>query len=176
MQLHLKPQIMRIGLISDTHGHLEKSVFAYFESCDEIWHAGDIGSMALLQELEAFRPTVAVFGNIDDMEMRNTCPEDQILERDGAIILITHIAGSPPRYNPRVKKLITMYRPSLLVCGHSHILKVAPDPVHQLLYMNPGAAGVHGFHRIKTLLRFDIQEGKVLNLEVVELGLRGKIG
>lgn len=166
---------MRIGLISDTHDHLDKSVFKYFDQCDEIWHAGDIGSLSLLEELENFKPTVAVFGNIDDATVRSACPEDQIFEREGKKILMTHIAAKPPRYNTRVKSLIKFNQPNLLICGHSHILKVEPDRTNNLLFMNPGAAGIHGFHKVKTLLRFDIQEGKVLNLEVVELGLRGKI-
>lgn len=166
---------MRIGLISDTHSHLESGVFKYFDECDEIWHAGDIGTLALLRELENFKPTVAVFGNIDPPEVRQVCPEDQVFERNGQKILMTHIAGTAPRYNARVKNLIHRHSPDLLVCGHSHILKVAPDRLHNLLFMNPGAAGIHGFHRVKTLLRFDIRQGKILHLEAIELGLRGKI-
>lgn len=166
---------MQIGLISDTHGHLEPSVFEHFKSCDEIWHAGDIGPIGLLEQLETFRPTVAVFGNIDDHRVRTALPEDQLIEREGVRILITHIAGNMPRYNPRVKKLIQEFRPQVLVCGHSHILKVQPDKANELLYVNPGAAGIHGFHQIKTLLRMRLQEGKIVHMEVVELGKRGKI-
>ena len=166
---------MKIGLISDTHSFLDPKVFEYFKNVDEIWHAGDIGTLSLLQELEAFKPTVAVFGNIDGHEIRSAAPEDQLFEREGVKVLMTHIAAKPPRYNPRVKKLISEYRPNLLVCGHSHILKVQPDPTNSLLFMNPGAAGIHGFHQIKTLLRFDLEHGRPTNLEVVELGKRGAL-
>lgn len=166
---------MRIGIISDTHGHLEPSVFKYFESCDELWHAGDIGNLELLQQLEAFKPTVAVFGNIDGQELRVAVPENQVFEREGKKILITHIAGSAPMYNPRVRELIKVHQPEILVCGHSHILKVQPDHVNNILFINPGAAGKHGFHKMKTLLRLELQEGKAKNMEVIELGLRGQI-
>lgn len=166
---------MRIGIISDTHGHLEPDVFKYFEKCDEIWHAGDIGDLELLKKLENFKPTVAVFGNIDDHRIRTAIPEDQIFERSGIRVLMTHIAGKSPRYNRRVKNLILETQPHVLVCGHSHVLKVEPDKSNNLLFINPGAAGIQGFHKMKTLLRLEIQEGKMKNLEVIELGLRGKI-
>lgn len=166
---------MKIGLISDTHSFLDEKVFEYFAEADEIWHAGDIGNLALLHKLEQFKPTVAVYGNIDGVEIRAVAPENQILVRAGVKILMTHIAGKPPKYNSRVKKLIQEHQPNLLICGHSHILKVQPDHQNQLLFMNPGAAGIHGFHQIKTLLRFDLQEGKPKNLEVIELGKRGAI-
>jgi len=164
-----------IGIISDTHGYLDPSVKKYFDHCDEIWHAGDIGHLSLLDELSEFKPTVAVFGNIDGHEVRAAAPEDQIFEREGVKILITHIAAKPPRYNPRVRKLIAEHHPNMLVCGHSHILKVEFDKTNNLLFVNPGAAGKHGFHKIKTLLRLQIQEGKIQNLEVVELGPRASV-
>lgn len=166
---------MRIGIISDTHSYLDPSVFKYFSQCDEIWHAGDIGTLDVLQQLEAFKPTMAVFGNIDGHEVRAASPEDQVFVREGKKILMTHIAGSLPRYNPRVRDLIKTHQPDVLVCGHSHLLKVQPDKANNLLFINPGAAGKHGFHKIKTLLRLEIQEGKIQNLEVVELGPRGQI-
>lgn len=166
---------MKIGIISDTHSHLEESVFTHFKECDEIWHAGDIGTLSVLEKLEEFKPTVAVYGNIDGHEIRAAAPENQLIERTGVKILMTHIAGKPPTYNGRVKKLIGAHRPDLLICGHSHILKVAPDKANNLLFINPGAAGIHGFHKVKTLLRMDLQEGKVSNMEVIELGLRGKL-
>ncbi len=166
---------MKIGLLSDTHGFLDEKIFSYFAHVDEIWHAGDIGAISLLHELNNFKPTVAVYGNIDDTEMQSAAPENHLLEREGLKILMTHIAGKPPTYNQRVKKLINEYEPGLLICGHSHILKVQADPVHHLLYMNPGAAGIHGFHQVKTLLRFDIEAGKPKNLEVIELGKRGAL-
>lgn len=166
---------MKIGIISDTHNYLDESVFQYFQDCDEIWHAGDIGGLELLEKLEQFKPTVAVFGNIDDHRIRTATSEDRIIERGGLKILITHIAGKPPKYNTRVKNLIRENKPNMLVCGHSHILKVQPDRENRLLFVNPGAAGQQGFHRVKTLLRLDIHEGRFKNLEAIELGLRGKI-
>ncbi|MEQ9305139.1 MAG: metallophosphoesterase family protein [Marinoscillum sp.] len=166
---------MKIGIISDTHGFLDHAVFKYFDQCDEIWHAGDIGDTAVLDRLNAFKPTLAVYGNIDGDAVRLVAPENQVFIREGRKILITHIAAKPPRYNPRVRKLIAAHQPDLLVCGHSHILKVQPDKDNNLLFMNPGAAGIHGFHKVKTLLRMDINHGKFENLEVVELGLRGAL-
>ncbi len=118
---------------------------------------------------------MAVFGNIDGHDVRAASPEDQVFVREGKKILMTHIARSLPRYNPRVRDLIKTHQPDVLVCGHSHLLKVQPDKANNLLFINPGAAGKHGFHKIKTLLRLEIQEGKIQNLEVVELGPRGQI-
>ncbi len=166
---------MKIGLISDTHSYLDEKVFQYFRDVDEIWHAGDIGTLSLLEQLEAFKPTVAVYGNIDDTSIQAAAPENQIIVREGVKTLMTHIAGKPPKYNARVKKLIKEHQPNLLICGHSHILKVQPDHENNLLFMNPGAAGIHGFHQMKTLLRFDLENGKPKNLEVIELGKRGAL-
>lgn len=166
---------MKIGLISDTHGHLEESVFHHFAACDEVWHAGDIGTFELLQKLEAFKPTKAVYGNIDGGMLR-TLPETLLMQRNGVKVLMTHIAGKPPRYTKEFLPIIKREQPQLVICGHSHILQVLPDKVHNLIYMNPGAAGIHGFHKMKTLLRFDLQDGKIKNVEAIELGLRGKTG
>ncbi|MEP4533070.1 MAG: metallophosphoesterase family protein [Cyclobacteriaceae bacterium] len=166
---------MKIGLISDTHYHLEESVFEHCKNCDEIWHAGDIGGMDVLEKLEAFKPTMAVWGNIDDHEVRAATTEGHVFEREGVRVLMTHIAGKPPRYNKQVHQHILRHKPRLLVCGHSHILKVMPDKANNLIYINPGAAGIHGFHRVKTIMRFDLNAGKIENMEVIELGLRGKL-
>ncbi|MEQ9230220.1 MAG: metallophosphoesterase family protein [Cyclobacteriaceae bacterium] len=165
----------KIGLLSDTHGVLDNRVFDYFKEVDEIWHAGDIGTIEVLDELNEFKPTIAVFGNIDGGDLRIDCKETVLLRRDGLKVLITHIAGKPPRYNPRVLSLVQEHRPNVLICGHSHILKVEFDKRNQLLFMNPGAAGNHGFHKVKTLLRFGIENMKVKDLEVIELGKRGAI-
>ncbi|MEQ8470445.1 MAG: metallophosphoesterase family protein [Marinoscillum sp.] len=166
---------MRIGIISDTHGFLDEAVFKYFSQCNEIWHAGDIGDIGVLDKLNAFKPTKAVHGNIDGDAVRKAAPENLVFMCEDRKILITHIAAKPPRYNPRVRGLIAEHKPDLLVCGHSHILKVQPDKENNLLFMNPGAAGVHGFHKMKTLLRMEINNGNFQNLEVVELGLRGSL-
>ncbi|MEO9484179.1 MAG: metallophosphoesterase family protein [Ekhidna sp.] len=165
---------MKIGLLSDTHGYLDPKIFKYFEGVDEIWHAGDIGTMDVLEELKKFKPTIAVWGNIDGGALRQECQEGEVFERSGVRILITHIANKPPKYNKKVLSYVKKYHPKLLVCGHSHILKVMPDKVNNLLFMNPGAAGKHGFHKIKTLLRFDLVNGEIKNLEVIEMGPRAK--
>lgn len=162
----------RIGLISDTHGYLEESVFKYFATCDEIWHAGDIGSLELTDKLKDFKPLKAVYGNIDDHKARVEFPKNYIENVEGCQILMTHIAGSMGKYNPEVRGLINLHKPSILICGHSHILKIAFDKQFNLLYINPGAAGNHGFHKVKTLLRFAIHEGKPKDMEVIELGRR----
>jgi len=163
---------LKIGLLSDTHNYLDPLVFKYFDEMDEIWHAGDIGSMDLLNQLEKFKPTKSVYGNIDGHEIRAASPENLIFCCEGVNVLMTHIAGKPPHYNARVKGLIKEHLPGILICGHSHILKVEFDKINQLLFINPGAAGKHGFHQIKTLVRFEIRDQKPQNLEVIELGKR----
>jgi uncharacterized protein len=167
--------MVRIGLLSDTHSWLDPDVFSYFDSCDEVWHAGDLGSMDVLEKLEEFRTTRAVFGNIDNAQIRSAAPENQIFSLDGLSVVMTHIGGYPGRYNARVKKLLDSHRPDLYICGHSHILKVMPDKKRHLLHINPGACGNHGFHKMRTIVRFAIQAGKITDLEVVELGKRGKL-
>jgi len=166
---------MKIGLISDTHSFLDNAVFNYFKECDEIWHAGDFGNVSIYDQLNDFKPTVGVYGNIDGQDVRIVLKEDLFFEREGAKIYMTHIGGSPGKYNPRVKKLIALHNPSLFVCGHSHILRVVSDPAYNnMLYLNPGAAGKEGFHKMRTLLRFEINAGKIEKMQVIELGLRGK--
>lgn len=165
----------RIGLISDTHSHLEEAVFDYFEECDEIWHAGDVGDAQVVDRLEAFRPLRAVYGNIDDGPMRRRFPEDLRFELEGVDVFMTHIGGYPGRYNRRVRELLRADPPKLFICGHSHILKVMPDKQLGLLHINPGAAGNHGFHKVKTIIRFSLDAGQVADLQVVELGKRGAL-
>lgn len=164
---------MHIGLLSDTHGHLDPKVFTYFAEVDEIWHAGDIGPIALTDKLAKFKPVRAVYGNIDDAVARRQFPEDALFEVAGLKVYMTHIGGYPGRYPTRIRTLLQQHRPGLFICGHSHILKVMPDPQHQLLHINPGAAGNHGFHLVKTLVRFSITSGKIHDLQVIELGPRG---
>lgn len=165
---------MRIGLLSDTHSHLEESIFKYFEECDEIWHAGDIGDSAVADTLEAFRPFRAVYGNIDDGTMRRRYPENLRFECEGVDVWITHIGGYPGRYNQRIREEIKANPPKLFICGHSHILKVMPDRKLDLLHINPGACGYHGFHKVKTIVRFTLSLGEIKDLEVIELGMRGR--
>ncbi len=164
---------MKIGLLSDTHSYLDTKVFDHFSSCDEIWHAGDIGNIEVCDRLATFKPLIAVHGNIDDHNIRLAYPEDQLIEREGFKIYLTHIGGYPPKYNPRIKKKLNEIQPDIFVCGHSHILRVMSDPkINNLLYLNPGACGKHGFHQVKTLLRFDLNNRKISNMQVIELGKR----
>lgn len=166
----------RIGLISDTHGYLDSRVKDYFKEVDEIWHAGDIGSLEIIETLESWKPCRMVFGNIDDAQIRQRCPEDNIFEIERLKIWMTHIAGIPPKYNPRIKKMLAEIQPNIIVCGHSHILRVISDPVRKgLIYLNPGAAGNQGFHKIKTLLRFSIDNGSIKDMQAIELGKRGAL-
>jgi putative phosphoesterase len=143
-------------------------------AADEIWHAGDIGEPDVCAELKKIKPVKAVYGNIDPASSHNNYPENLIFDCEKVKILMTHIAGSFSKYNPRVKQLIRENKPTVLICGHSHILKVAYDKTHDVLYMNPGACGVHGFHKIKTMLRFSVDGDKLTDLAVIELGSRTK--
>lgn len=165
---------MRIGLLSDTHSYLDSSLFNFIQEVDEIWHAGDIGDESVLKQLQQWKPVRAVFGNIDSTSIQNRLPEVLKIEVGGLIVLMTHIGGSPPHYNPHVRKLLKEHTPDVFICGHSHILKVMKDANHNnMLFINPGAAGNHGFHRIKTFIRFEISDKTVRKLEVIELGKRG---
>ncbi len=165
----------KIGLLSDTHSFLDEKIFTYFEACDEIWHAGDIGAAEVADRLEKFKPFRAVYGNIDDPAMRRRFPLDLRFNCEGLDVFITHIGGYPGKYTARVRAILKANPPGLYICGHSHILKVMPDKQLGLLHINPGACGNEGFHSVKTLIRFDVAEGKISNLEVIELGRRGRI-
>lgn len=168
--------MVKIGLISDTHGYLDPKVFDIFKDVDEIWHAGDIGSLDVSEALKQFKPFYAVYGNIDDKNIRIEFPLNLELQREGLKILITHIGGYPGVYEPKARRKIEEVMPDIFICGHSHILRVGKDPKYNnMLAMNPGAAGVQGFHKIKTVLRFTLNKGKVENLEAIELGKRGEI-
>lgn len=161
---------MRIGLLSDTHGYLDPKVFELFAGCDEIWHAGDFGS-EVSESLGRFKPLRGVYGNIDDQQLRQNHPEYLCFMAGSMTVLLIHIGGTPGHYYPQARQLIETTKPDIFICGHSHILKVMKDTRYNLLYLNPGAAGKQGFHRMRTMLRFEIRE-KVENLEVIELGLR----
>lgn len=165
----------KIGLLSDTHSYLDPKVFDYFGKCDEIWHAGDIGDGTVTTQLSNFKPLKAVSGNIDGQNIRSIYPVDQIFSCEEVKVLIIHIGGYPGNYFPEAEKKIIEHKPLLFVCGHSHILKVMRDQKYNLLHINPGAAGKSGFHKIKTMVRFDINGSRIENLEVIELGLRGTI-
>lgn len=167
---------MLIGLISDTHASaLEEDVIEHLTDCDEVWHAGDIGHPPLLDFLEANYTLRSVYGNIDGAEIRRGIPLNQSFEIDGLNVLITHIGGYPGRYYSRVLKLIKELNPDLYICGHSHILKVIKDKENNVLHMNPGACGQVGFHKFRTMLKFEVNKGKIENLRAIELGRRGII-
>ncbi|MBR9832810.1 metallophosphoesterase family protein [bacterium] len=160
----------KIGLLSDTHGYLPPAVYTHFEDCDEIWHAGDIGTLELIDELKEFKPVRAVFGNIDGFDIRRDYHLHQRFFCEGVDVWITHIGGYPDRYDQSIRKEIQNNPPKLFICGHSHILKVMNDKKLNLLHINPGAAGKHGFHKVQTLVKFVIDKETIRDLQVIELG------
>jgi len=164
--------MIRIGLISDTHGYLDENVFKHFENCDEIWHAGDFGSMEVAHRLAAFSGLTVkgVYGNIDDQEIRNEFPEQLVFMCEDVKVMIRHIGGYPPKYNPATKKELLIHKPQLFVSGHSHILKIMYDDKLHCLHMNPGAAGKQGWQTVRTIIRFAINGEDIKNCEVIELG------
>jgi uncharacterized protein len=167
---------MKIGLISDTHGYLDPKIEGYFQNCDEIWHAGDIGDMKVVRALEKIKPLKAVHGNIDDKGMQLRFGEDEWWECEGVTFWMTHIGGAPPNYNLRIKRKFKQQVPDVFICGHSHILRVMRDPhYNNMLYLNPGAAGNQGFHHMKTIIRMEVVSRQIKNLEVIELGKRGML-
>ncbi len=159
----------RIGILSDTHGFLDSTFIKHLEKCDEIWHAGDIGNINIFDQLNKIKPTRAVYGNIDDHKIRSCCSETNRFTIDNVDVLIKHIVGYPGRYDFSVRDIIFSAPPKLLIAGHSHILKVMPDKKNNLLFINPGAAGNSGFHKVKTMVKLDIDQGIFKNLEVIEL-------
>ncbi len=159
----------RIGLLSDTHGYWDERYLEYFEPCDEIWHAGDIGSPDVALRLAEFRTFRAVYGNVDGQDIRLIYPQVLRFTIDGADVLIKHIGGYPGKYDPSIRTALLMHPPKLFVSGHSHILKVKYDKTLGLLHINPGAAGIYGFHKVRTLVRFVIDAGTFKDLEVIEL-------
>ncbi|WP_421805493.1 metallophosphoesterase family protein [Flagellimonas sp.] len=162
----------KILLLSDTHGHMDETILKYAAQADEVWHAGDIGNLSVTDRLKALKPVRGVYGNIDDHVIQKEFPENNRFMCEEVDVWITHIGGYPNRYNVRVRDEIRSNPPKLFICGHSHILKVMHDKKLGLLHMNPGACGKHGFHQVRTMLRFVIDGEKISDLEVVELGKR----
>jgi uncharacterized protein len=158
--------------MSDTHGFLDQAIFSYFAETDEIWHAGDFGPLELLQRLKDFKPLRGVYGNIDGQDVRAETASEIEWECEGLRIYMTHAGGYPGHYDPKAKKELAKRRPDLFICGHSHILRVIRDPTLGLLYMNPGACGRQGWHTTRTLLRFNVDSGKISDVEAIELGPR----
>ncbi len=167
--------MIKIGLISDTHNYLDPQVFDYFEGCDEIWHAGDFGTIKIAKELEKIAPVIGVYGNIDGKDIRDEYPLHQRFERNGIDFWMTHIGGIPGRYCIPIRDEIEKNTPDVFICGHSHILKIARDQsLEKMLYVNPGAAGKQGFQEYRTVVRFEIDNGKIQNVEVINLGTMRK--
>ncbi len=162
----------RIGLLSDTHGFLDDRIQKYFNNCDEIWHAGDIGTIETFDKLASWKPVKAVYGNIDGHTIRAAVPEIQRFNCEEVDVLIKHIGGYPGRYDRSIYKTIVESPPDLFISGHSHILKVINDSKNKLLHINPGAAGKNGLHKIRTVVRFTIDGRKITELEVVEIEQR----
>jgi putative phosphoesterase len=160
----------RIGLLSDTHSYLDDAVFKHFENCDEIWHAGDFGSIEVADKLAAFKPFKGVYGNIDGAEIRLVYPENLRFKCENVDVWITHIGGYPGKYSPQVRAEIYANPPQLFICGHSHILKVIYDKKINCLHINPGAAGKQGWQKVRTLMRFVIDGDKIQDLQIIELG------
>lgn len=163
----------KIGLIADTHGYLDPALFRFFKDCDEIWHAGDFGNNEVIEQLQAFKPLRGVYGNIDGHLVRAEFPEVLRWYCEEVEVLMIHIGGYPGKYAPAVKRSISEHPPQLFISGHSHILKVIYDDKLKCLHMNPGAAGNHGWHKVRTIIRFAIDGKRIFNCEVIELGHRG---
>jgi uncharacterized protein len=162
----------KILLLSDTHSHIDAIILKYVNQADEVWHAGDIGDLMVTDTIKKLKPLRAVFGNIDNHEARKEFPLNNRFFCEGVDVWITHIGGYPGKYNVAIREEIKKNPPKLFICGHSHILKVQFDKQLNLLHMNPGAAGKHGFHQVRTMLRFVIDGDKIQQLEVIELGVR----
>ena len=162
----------KILLLSDTHSFIDEQILKFVKQADEVWHAGDIGSLTVTDSIKKLKPLRAVYGNIDDKDARAEFPLDNKFVVDGVSVWITHIGGYPNKYHQRIKKELKNNTPQLFICGHSHILKVQYDNKLNLLHLNPGAAGKHGFHKVRTMLRFEIVKGEIKNMEIIELANR----
>ena len=161
----------KILLLSDTHSYIDDAIIKHIKQADEVWHAGDIGDLKVTDTIKALKPLRAVYGNIDDEKARLEFPLNNRFMCEGVTVWITHIGGYPNRYDVRIREAIKANPPKLFISGHSHILKVMPDKKLDLLHMNPGAAGKHGFHNVRTMLRFEIDANKIQNLEVIEFNI-----
>jgi putative phosphoesterase len=162
----------RIGLVADTHDYLDDAVIEHFGNCDEIWHAGDFGTMSLVEKLRAAKPLRGVYGNIDGADIRAGFPEQLVFMCEEVKVMMRHIGGYPPKYNPETKKELLIHQPKIFISGHSHILKIMFDEQLKCLHMNPGAAGKHGWHKMRTVIRFVIDGAAIKDCEVIELGRR----
>tara|TARA_B100001093_G_scaffold513964_1_gene586977 strand:+ start:84 stop:599 length:516 start_codon:yes stop_codon:yes gene_type:complete len=165
----------KIGILSDTHSYWDNNFIKYFKSCDEIWHAGDIGELKITDQLKKIAPLKGVYGNIDNHQIRQEFPHEISFNYGAQNIFMTHIGGYPKKYNKRCFEKLQKLKPQIFVCGHSHICKIIYDENLKLLCINPGAAGIVGFHKIRTIVRFELHTDKIANLEVIELGSRKRL-
>lgn len=165
---------IKIGLISDSHSYMDDQIISLLQEVDEIWHAGDIGDIQIMDRLPSDKNIRAVWGNIDDSSAQENYPEWQDFELEGVKVLMTHIGGKPPRYAKGIKAKINARKPDVFICGHSHICRVEYDQALKCLYLNSGAVGRQGFHQMRTFLTFELEEGQIKNLKVIELGKRGQ--
>ena len=159
----------KILLLSDTHGHVDDHMMKYVKESDEVWHAGDIGTTQVTETISSLKPLRAVFGNIDNHELRLSFPKELLFKCEDINIYMTHIGGRPGRYAKGISEKIKSIKPKIFICGHSHILKIKYDKVNQLLFINPGAIGKHGFHKVRTMVRFEIEKSDIKNMEVIEV-------
>ena len=159
----------KILLLSDTHGHVDDHIMKYVKESDEVWHAGDIGTTQVTDTISNLKPLRAVFGNIDNHELRLSFPVELLFEIEDMSIYMTHIGGGPGRYAKGISEKIKSIKPKIFICGHSHILKIQFDKVNQLLFINPGAIGKHGFHKVRTMVRFVIDKSDIKNMQVIEV-------
>ena len=160
--------MIKIGLLSDTHGHIDEKMLNFLNPVNEIWHAGDIGDINVLDELKGLKKIRAVYGNIDNQVVRIELPEISIFTVENVKVILTHIGGYPKSYTPEIKKLLIAEKPQLFISGHSHILRVIYDNNLECLHINPGAAGIQGFHKVRTMVRFSIDDTKIKDLEIWE--------
>ncbi|MGS4345146.1 metallophosphoesterase family protein [Myroides odoratus] len=158
----------KILLLSDTHSCIDESILKYVKQADEVWHAGDIGNLHVTDEIKKLKPLRAVYGNIDDAEARLEFPEEQVFICEGMKVYMIHIGGYPGKYRTQVKNQLLKEKPGLYICGHSHILKIQYDPQYSVLHLNPGAAGISGFHQVRTMLRFVLDQGNIKDMELIE--------
>ncbi|PWJ44481.1 metallophosphoesterase family protein [Sediminitomix flava] len=159
---------MKIGILSDTHSYMDDRILDHLRDCDQIWHAGDIGDIKVTDQLRTIAPLRAVYGNIDGGDIRREFPEHQIFEIEGVKVWMTHIGGYPPKYSKKMIPMLNKIRPKLFICGHSHILKVIPDKHREMLHVNPGAVGQHGFQKVRTMITMKIKEGRMYDMNVIE--------
>lgn len=162
----------KILLLSDTHSYIDEQILKFVKQADEVWHAGDIGDLKVTDTIKRLKPLRAVYGNIDNKDARLEFPLDNRFEVEKVSVWITHIGGYPNRYKPRIVKGLEENSPKLFICGHSHILKVQFDKKYNVLHLNPGACGKHGFHKVRTMIRFELNNGNIENMEIIELAKR----